>query len=132
MTAPNYPDKHEVNTLSLNQIKNMVTSEAYDPITVLAIAAISLWGARDEARTTAEIQDAAIQKAQARMFKLEKILRAARESCEGCRDGLEIEETHGRGFSVSWTHKTGPHDRFECSNPKAVMEAVQACQEAAK
>ena len=77
MIAPNYTDKHEVNTLTLNQIRNMVTSEPYDQITVLAIAAISLWGARDSARATAALQDAAIHKGLPRLHVLEKVLKAA-------------------------------------------------------
>ena len=78
MTAPNYPDKHEVNTLTLKQIQNMVTSERHDPITVLALAAISLWKERDSARGTAAMQDQAIHNGIPRTYAMEKCIKVLR------------------------------------------------------
>lgn len=118
MTAPNYPDKHEINTLTLNQIRNMVTSEPYDQITVLAIAAISLWGARDSARETAAMQDAAIHRMAPRVRELEQVWKAIQVFQErGYESGFkEINETITRMIRFEAKSKI---DLSSCREKKA-------------
>lgn len=78
MTAPDYKDKDEVGGMSRVDIAIMDNPNEWSPKTILARAALLLWDARDSARETAAMQDAAIHKSLPRMMLLEKLAAAVK------------------------------------------------------
>jgi len=77
VTAPNYTDKDVVGGLSRQNIKELADPN-YGSEPALAKTALLLWKARDSARQTAALQDAAIHKALPRMMILEKLAAAVK------------------------------------------------------
>lgn len=89
MTAPNYTDKDVVRGVRLKHIKRVADRELFGPgeadkenihhdaLVHMARTAVLLWRARDQARETADLQDAAIHKGLPRLHALEKVLKAA-------------------------------------------------------
>lgn len=75
MTVPNYTDKDEVNGLTRADIRSYDCQFGSGQ---LASAALILWEARDQARETAALQDAAIHKSMIRLHALEKCSKVLR------------------------------------------------------
>ncbi len=76
MTAPEYNDAHEVKGVTKQILQDMADPNSFTRESVVATAALALWDARDSARQTAALQDAAIHKTQGRLWALTKLRQA--------------------------------------------------------
>lgn len=102
MTAPYFPDAHYVEGMTKAEILKVALQDfragpilrGYDidhnTKIRLARAAVMLWEKRDSARETAIAQDAAVQKIQVKLFRLEALLKEAKRFQErGYESGFQ-------------------------------------------